>query len=125
MQSWGVAFLGVIALTSVVQVAGLVTLVVLGQRLSRRLGEVQARLDRELTPALADLARASRSVAEVAELAHSRGRHLDRLFRRHARPRLGRGLPRGPSRRPAPRGGLRGGPRPRAPARAEALPPIG
>ena len=80
MQSWGVAFLGVIALTSVVQVAGLVTLVVLGQRLSRRLGEVQARLDRELTPAFADLARASRSVAEVAELAHSRGRHLDRLF---------------------------------------------
>lgn len=77
MQSWGVAFLGVIALTSVVQVAGLVTLVVLGQRLSRRLGEVQARLDRELTPALADLARASRS---VAELAHSRGRHLDRLL---------------------------------------------
>lgn len=80
MESWGVAFLGVIALSSVVQVAGLVALVALGLRLSRRLSEVQARLDRELAPALADLARASRSVAEVAELASSRGRHIDRLL---------------------------------------------
>jgi hypothetical protein len=80
METWGVAFLGVVALASVVQVAGLVTLVVLGLRLTRRLGEVQARLDRELSPALADLARASRSVAEVAELASARGRHIDRLL---------------------------------------------
>jgi hypothetical protein len=80
MESWGVAFLGVIALASVAQVAGLVTVLVLGLRLARRLSEVQARLDRELTPALADIARASRSVAELAELAHARGRHVDRLL---------------------------------------------
>jgi hypothetical protein len=77
MESWGVAFLGVIALASVVQVAGLVALAALGLRLARRLSELQGRLDRELAPALADLARASRSVAELAELAHARGRHVD------------------------------------------------
>lgn len=80
MESWGVAFLGVIALASVVQVAGLVALAALGLRLARRLSELQARLDRELAPALADLARASRSVAEVAEIASARGRHVDRML---------------------------------------------
>jgi hypothetical protein len=80
MESWGVAFLGVIALASVSQVAGLVTVSVPGLRLARRLSEVQARLNRELTPALADIARATRSVAELAELAHARGRHVDRLL---------------------------------------------
>lgn len=80
MEPWGVAFLGVIALASVAQVAGLLALAMMGLRLSRHLAGMQARLDRELSPAVADLSRASRSVAELAELASARGRHVDRVL---------------------------------------------
>lgn len=80
MEAWGVVFLGVIAMCAVAQVAAWVAVVVFGIRLSRRLGTLQVQLDRELTPALADLARASRSVAELADIATSRGRHLDRVL---------------------------------------------
>lgn len=80
METWGVVFLGVIAVCAVAQVAAWVAVVVFGIRLSRRLGTLQAQLDRELTPALADLARASRSVAELADIATSRGRQIDRAL---------------------------------------------
>ena len=80
METWGVAFLGVIALCAVAQVGAWIAVAVLGIRLSRRIGALQAQLDRELTPALADLARASRSVAELANLATARGRQIDRAL---------------------------------------------
>ena len=80
METWGVVFLGVIAACAVAQVAAWVAVVVLGLRLSRRLGALQVQLERELTPALADLARASRSVSELADIATSRGRHIDRVL---------------------------------------------
>ena len=80
METWGVAFLGVIALCAVAQVAAWIAVVVFGVRLSRRLGALQVQLDRELAPALADLARASRSVAELADLATARGRQIDRAL---------------------------------------------
>lgn len=80
MEPWGVAFLGVIALSALVQVAALAALLVLGLRLSRRLTAVQTRLDRDLSPALADLARAGRSIGEVADLERSRRRRLERTL---------------------------------------------
>jgi hypothetical protein len=52
MESWGVFFLGVIALASVVQAGFLLGLVFYGRRLAQRVDALQARLDREI----ADLA---------------------------------------------------------------------
>jgi len=77
MESWGVFFLGVIALSSVVQVVFLVGLLGFGWKLAQRLDVLQARLDRELSPALGNFTRASRAAAEIADLATLRARHLD------------------------------------------------
>lgn len=73
----GVAFLGVIALASLVQSAILVWLAVSALRLARRVGEIERQLDRELRPVLADVSRIGRSVAELSELATLQGRRVD------------------------------------------------
>jgi hypothetical protein len=80
MESWGVFFLGVIALASVVQAGFLIGLVVFGRRLALRLDALQARLDREITPALENFTRVSRAAAEIADLATLQSRRLDLLL---------------------------------------------
>src|SRR5574341_1080906 len=80
MESWGVFFLGVIALASAVQAGFLVGLVVFGRRLSRRMDELQLRLDREITPALENFTRVSRAAAEISDLATLQARRLDVLL---------------------------------------------
>jgi hypothetical protein len=50
---------------------------VFGRRLSRRLDALQARIDRDVTPALENLARVSRAAAEVADLAALQARRID------------------------------------------------
>ena len=77
MESWGVFFLGVIAVTSVVQAGFLVGLVVFGLRLARRLDALQTRLDREISPALDNFNRVARAAAEIADLATLQARRLD------------------------------------------------
>src|SRR5512144_149798 len=77
MESWGVLFLGVIALASVVQAGFLIGLVVYGRRLSRRVDALQVRLDREISPALENFNRVSRAAAEIADLATLQARRLD------------------------------------------------
>lgn len=77
MSAWGVFFLGVIALASVVQAAFLVGLVVYGRRLARQVDALQSRLDREVSPALESVSRVSRAVAEIADLATLQARRLD------------------------------------------------
>ena len=77
MESWGVVFLGVIALSAIVQIVFLVALLVFGRKLARRLDVLQTRLDRELSPALGNFSRVSRAAAEIADLATVRARRLD------------------------------------------------
>jgi len=77
MESWGVLFLGVIALASLVQAGFLIGLVVYGRRLSRRVDALQVRLDREISPALENFNRVSRAAAEIADLATLQARRLD------------------------------------------------
>ena len=77
MESWGVLFLGVIALASVVQAGFLIGLVVFGRRLANRVDAMQVRLDREITPALENFNRVSRAAAEIADLATLQARRLD------------------------------------------------
>ena len=77
MESWGIFFLGVIALASVVQAGFLIGLVVFGRRLARRVDALQIRLDREISPALDNFTRVSRAAAEIADLATLQARRLD------------------------------------------------
>jgi len=77
MESWGVLFLGVIALASVVQAGFLIGLVVYGRRLAQRVDALQVRLDREISPALENFNRVSRAAAEIADLATLQARRFD------------------------------------------------
>jgi hypothetical protein len=80
MESWGVLFLGIIALASVVQAGFLIGLVVYGRRLAQRVDALQVRLDREISPALENFNRVSRAAAEIADLATLQARRLDLLL---------------------------------------------
>ena len=80
MEPWGVFFLGVIALASVVQAGFLIALVVYGRRLGQRVDALQVRLEREISPALENFNRVSRAAAEIADLATLQARRLDLLL---------------------------------------------
>ena len=65
----GLLFLGVIALSSLVQGLFLLGLGWGGLRLMRRVHELQARVEDELRPALASVSLITRNVSEVSEVA--------------------------------------------------------
>ena len=77
MTTWALVFLGVIAVASLVQSAVLIGLAVAGRRLSRRIEALQTRLERDVSPALRDLTRVSRNVAEISDIATLQARRLD------------------------------------------------
>src|SRR5512138_1290490 len=80
METWGVVFLGVIALASVVQGVFLVALMVFGRRLAQRIDALQTRIDRDITPALDNFTRVSRAAAEIADLATVQARRIDLML---------------------------------------------
>jgi hypothetical protein len=80
METWGVLFLGVIALASVVQAVFLIGLAMAGRRLGRQVDALQKRLDREISPALESFTRVSRNAAEISDLATLQARRLDLLL---------------------------------------------
>lgn len=80
MESWGVFFLGVIALASLVQAGFLIGLVVYARGLSRRVDALQTHLDREITPALENFTRVSRAAAEISDLLTLQARRVDVLL---------------------------------------------
>jgi hypothetical protein len=80
METWGIVFLGVIAVSSVVQAAFLIGLARGGQRLARRLDELQDRVDREIRPALENLGRITRNMSEVSDLVVIQARRVDDLL---------------------------------------------
>jgi hypothetical protein len=80
MESWGIVFLGVIALASVVQAGFLIGLVLAGARLARRMDELQRSLDREVSPALENFTRVSRAAAEISDLAVLQARRVDLML---------------------------------------------
>lgn len=69
MDSWGVVFLGMIAASSVVQAVFLIGLARAGQRLGRRVEDLQQRIDRDLRPGLENLTRVTQSLAVIADVA--------------------------------------------------------
>jgi hypothetical protein len=79
-ESWAVAFLGVIAFSSLVQAGFLIGLAVGGRRIAKRLDALQDRIDREIRPALDNLARITRNFAEVTDLVTLQARRIDDLL---------------------------------------------
>jgi hypothetical protein len=79
METWGVVFLGVIALGSLVQAAFLISLTRQGRRVARRLDDLNDRVERELRPGLENLGRVTRNLAEVSDLAVLQVRRFDGL----------------------------------------------
>ncbi len=77
MERWVVVFLGVIALSSVVQAGFLIGLMVGGRRFARRLDALSDRIDREIHPALDNLGRITRNMAEVTDLVTLQARRID------------------------------------------------
>jgi hypothetical protein len=69
--------LAVLALSTLTQAGLLVGLAVGGRRLSRRVQELQSRVESELQPAVESLTRISRSVAEVTDLAVLQARRVE------------------------------------------------
>lgn len=80
METWGVVFLGVIALGSLVQTAFLIGLAVQGRRLAQRVAELQDRVERDIRPTLDNLSRVTRNLAEVSDLAVLQVRRFDGLL---------------------------------------------
>ena len=77
METWVVVFLGVIALSSIVQAGFLIGLMIGGRRVARRVDALSDRIDREIHPALDNLGRITRNVAEVTDLVTLQARRID------------------------------------------------
>ena len=80
METWGVVFLGIIAVGSLIQSAFLVRIALAGRELSRRVAELQERVDRDLRPTLDNLSRVTRNLAEVSDVAVLQARRVDDLL---------------------------------------------
>jgi hypothetical protein len=80
MESWGVFFLGLIALASMAQTAFLIGMALQGRRLAKRVDEIQERLDRDIRPSIENLNRFTRNLGEVSELVLLQVRRIDDLL---------------------------------------------
>src|SRR5262245_34430061 len=81
-ETLGLVFLGVIALSSLVQGLFLVGLGWGGLKLLRRLEEVQGRVERELRPVVASVSQVTRNVSEVSVAATAQVQRLEQLVGR-------------------------------------------
>ena len=73
-------FLGVIAAGSLVQAGFLISLALSGLKLAKRVEELQGRVDHELRPAIADVNRLTKNLAEASELATAQVRRVETLI---------------------------------------------
>lgn len=80
METWGVVFLGIIALSSAIQGVFLVALLVFGRKLAQRVDALNSRIDKDITPALENFNRVSRAAAEIADIGALQARRLDLLL---------------------------------------------
>jgi hypothetical protein len=77
METLGVVFLGVIAVSSAIQAIFLIRLGLEGKKLGQRLEQIERRFETELQPSLRNLAKVSQNVAEVAEIVALQSRRVD------------------------------------------------
>jgi hypothetical protein len=79
MDSLALVFLGVIALSSLVQGAFLVFLGVSGLKLVRRVGDIQQSLDKEIRPVLDNVQKVTENLATVSAIATEQARRVELL----------------------------------------------
>jgi len=77
METWGVVFLAVIALSSLVQAAFLIGLARAGMQLVKRVDGLHEQIERDIKPTLDQVSRISRNVGEVTDLVVLQARRLD------------------------------------------------
>jgi hypothetical protein len=85
MDTVGVVFLGVIALSSLIQGALLLMLARGGLRLSKRIQDLQARVEAEVKPILDDVNVVSRNVTLVSDLAAAQAARIQDVIADTAR----------------------------------------
>ena len=85
MDTVGVVFLGVIALSSLIQGALLLILARGGLRLSKRIQDLQARIEREVKPIVDDMNAVARNVSQVSDLAAAQAHRLQDVIAETAR----------------------------------------
>jgi len=79
MDSWGMVFLGLIALGSLIQALVIIGVALGGLRVAKRVQAMQASVDRELRPALESLTRVARNASQVAEVVNVQARRVEDL----------------------------------------------
>jgi hypothetical protein len=77
MESWGVFFLGLIALATLAQAGFLVAMAFSARRVAARVDEIQRQLDRDIRPALDNLTRVTRNIGEISDRVVLRARRVD------------------------------------------------
>jgi hypothetical protein len=80
MNTLVVIFLGVIALSSVVQAAFLIGVALEGKKLGRRLDEIERRFESDVRPVLQNLTRLSHNLAEASEVVTTQARRVDHFM---------------------------------------------
>jgi hypothetical protein len=77
MDNWALVFLGILALSSLVQTTFLVVLGLQSRRVAARVDELSDRFEKELRPSLQNMARISKNAAEISELGVLQARRID------------------------------------------------
>jgi hypothetical protein len=77
MNGWVVVFLGILALSSLTQTVFLIVLALESRRAAARVKELQQRVEKDLRPSLENLARVSKSVAEISDLGLQQAHRFD------------------------------------------------
>jgi len=80
METWGVVFLGVIAVAGAVQAGFLVAMALALIRLARRIDSLQTRVEQDIVPTVAGVDRVTRNVAEISDLATVQARRIDQTL---------------------------------------------
>jgi hypothetical protein len=80
VNGWAVAFLGLIALSTVLMAAIQVGAIVFAARLGRRVERLTARVEQDIQPLIANLGSVSANAVRVSALAVAQVERADRLF---------------------------------------------
>jgi hypothetical protein len=77
MQTLVIVFLAVIAVSSLLQAAAAIGAAIAARNLERRVDELEGRFERDLRPALANVARIVETAADVSDKAAAQARRVD------------------------------------------------
>lgn len=77
METWGIVFLGVIAVAGTVQAGFLVAMALAIIHLAQRIDTLQSKFEPKIEPAVEGIDRVTRNLAEISDLATVQARRID------------------------------------------------